>query len=91
MAKYSIHYYRQNIHGKLHKLLATICLKVWKIKSNILPFGGINIIFMGNCYNFCQSMTHHYIRQTCNQFLHSQNNTKKVVGKLPLGKLHLTK
>jgi len=43
-------------------LLATIHLKLQKLKSNILPFGGINIMFMGDFYNFCQSMTHHYIQ-----------------------------
>jgi hypothetical protein len=43
-------------------LLATIHLKLQKLKSNILPFGGINIMFMGVFYNFRQSMTHRYIQ-----------------------------
>jgi hypothetical protein len=33
-------------------LLATIHLKLQKIKSNILPFGIINIIFMGDFLQF---------------------------------------
>jgi hypothetical protein len=33
-------------------LLATIHSKLEKIKSNILPFGGINIMFMGNFLQF---------------------------------------
>jgi hypothetical protein len=54
-------------------LLAIIHLKLQKLKSNILPFGGINIMFMGDFYNFHQSMTHHYIHQTYNWLLHPQN------------------
>jgi hypothetical protein len=50
MAKYQIHHYQQNIYGKLHKLFAT--LKLRKMKSNILPLGGINIIFMGDFLQF---------------------------------------
>jgi hypothetical protein len=33
-------------------LLATIHLKLQKLKSNILPFGGINIMFMGDFLHF---------------------------------------
>jgi len=33
-------------------LLAIIHLKLQKLKSNILPFGGINIIFMGEILQF---------------------------------------
>jgi hypothetical protein len=33
-------------------LLATIHLKLQKLKSNILPFGGINIMFMGDFLQF---------------------------------------
>jgi len=47
-------------------LLATIHLKLQKLKSSILPFTAINIMFMGYFYNFHQSMTHHYIQQTYN-------------------------
>jgi hypothetical protein len=33
-------------------LLATIHLKLQKLESNILPFGGINIMFMGDFLQF---------------------------------------
>ncbi len=33
-------------------LLATIHLKLQKLKSSILPFGGINIMFMGDFLQF---------------------------------------
>jgi len=33
-------------------LLATIHLKLQKLKSNILPFGGFNIMFMGEFLQF---------------------------------------
>jgi hypothetical protein len=33
-------------------LLTTLHLKLQKIKYNILPFGGINIMFIGVFYNF---------------------------------------
>ncbi len=35
-----------------YTLLATIHLKLQKLKSNILPFGGINIMFMGILLQF---------------------------------------
>jgi hypothetical protein len=49
-------------------LFATIHLKLQKLKFNILPFRGINIMFMGYFYNFHQLITRHYIQQTYNQF-----------------------
>jgi hypothetical protein len=33
-------------------LLATIHLKLQRLKSNIISFGGINIIFVGDCLQF---------------------------------------
>ncbi len=51
-----------------YTLLATTHLKLQRLEYKILPFGGINIMFMGDFYNFHLSMTHHYIQQTYNQF-----------------------
>jgi hypothetical protein len=33
-------------------MLIKIHLKLYKLKSNILPFGGMNIMFMGNFLQF---------------------------------------
>ncbi len=51
MVQHSIHYYSQDINGGLH-LLATIHLKLQRLKYNIISFGGINIIFVGDCLQF---------------------------------------
>jgi hypothetical protein len=78
MAKYQIHHYQQNIYGKLHKLFST--LKLRKMKSNIYNFGRNQHNIHGRFfYTIFQSMIHHHIQQTCNQFLNSQNNTKTIV------------
>ncbi len=47
-------------------LFVIVHLKLQKLKYNILPLGGINIMLIGDFYNFHQSMTHHYIQQTYN-------------------------
>jgi hypothetical protein len=43
MAKYSIHHYQQNIHGRLH-IACHNTLKITKIKIYHLPFKRINIM-----------------------------------------------
>jgi hypothetical protein len=51
MAKYPIHHYPPNIYVRLH-IACHNTLDTTKKKSNILPFGRINIMFMGDFLQF---------------------------------------
>jgi hypothetical protein len=58
-------------------MLVKMHLKLQKLKSSILPFGRLNIMFMGDFYNFHPSLTHHYFQLTSNQLLRLQIECKK--------------
>ncbi len=51
--------------------------KIPKLKSTILPFGGLNIMFMKDFLQFPPISTHHYFQLTSNQLLHSQIQHQK--------------
>jgi hypothetical protein len=61
-----------------YMMLNTMHLKLQKMKSSILPFGGFNIMFMGEFLQFPPiTDTHHYFQLASNQLLHSQIECKK--------------
>jgi len=66
-----------------YNMQVIIHLKLYKLKSNILPFGGMNIMFMGNFLQFpCITDTPLY-QQISNQLLHLQKkNSKKLLVKV---------
>jgi hypothetical protein len=73
-------------------LLTTIHLKLQKLKSSILPFGGINIMFMGDFPQFPPiNDTPLYSTNIQSIFTFTKLIQKKIIGKKPLGELHSTK
>ncbi len=59
-------------------MLAIMHLKLQKLKYNILPFDGMNIMFMGEFLkNFQPSLIHHFIQQTSKQPSHLQKKPQK--------------
>ncbi len=62
-------------------LLATIHLKLQKLKSNLLPFGGINIMFMEDFLQFPITNTLLYFTNIQPTFTFTKSTQKKVISK----------
>ncbi len=64
-------------------MIVTIHLKLQKLKSNILPFGGMNIMFMGDFLRFPPiNDTPLYLTNIQTNLCIHKTNLEKIIGRI---------
>jgi len=73
-------------------MLTTMHLKLQKLKSSILPFGGFNIMFIGDFLQFPPiTNTPLFSNNIQPTFTFTHSMQKEIIGKKYMRKLHLPK